>query len=133
MSSPEERRKSTGRSMFAVVFPRIYPKGNKTVVKGVDTLLGTQVEVEADLVVLATAVTAAAGASELAEKLRISYDTYGFYVESHPKLTPGRNQYLRGVFGRGVSGTKRYSRLRRTGKCCRRQGAFPVLPGYAGV
>jgi len=67
---------------------RIYPKGNKTVVKGVDTLLGIQVEVEADLVVLATAVTAAAGASELAEKLRISYDTYGFYVESHPKLRP---------------------------------------------
>jgi len=67
---------------------RIYPKGIKTVVKGVDTLLGTQVEVEADLVVLGTAVTSAAGASELAEKLRISYDTHGFYVESHPKLRP---------------------------------------------
>jgi len=67
---------------------RTYPKGKKMVVKGVDTLLGTQVEIEADLVVLATAVTAASGAAALAEKLRISYDQYGFYVESHPKLRP---------------------------------------------
>ena len=67
---------------------RIYPRGNKMVVKGADTLLGTQVEIEADLVVLATAVTSATGAAELAEKLRISYDQYGFYVESHPKLRP---------------------------------------------
>jgi heterodisulfide reductase subunit A len=67
---------------------RIYPKGKKMVVKGADTLLGTQVEIEADLVVLATAATAAPGASMLAEKLHISYDTNGFYVESHPKLRP---------------------------------------------
>lgn len=67
---------------------RIYPKGNKMIVKGADTLLGTQVEVEADLVVLGTAVTPSPGARELAEKLRISYDPYGFYVESHPKLRP---------------------------------------------
>ncbi|MGA3175122.1 MAG: CoB--CoM heterodisulfide reductase iron-sulfur subunit A family protein [Syntrophorhabdales bacterium] len=67
---------------------RIYPKGKKMVVKGADTLLGAQVEVEADLVVLATAAVAAPGAAELAEKLHISYDTNGFYVESHPKLRP---------------------------------------------
>jgi len=67
---------------------RIYPKGNKMIVKGADTLLGTQVEVEADLVVLATAVTPSPEARELAEKLHISYDPYGFYVESHPKLRP---------------------------------------------
>ena len=67
---------------------RIFPKGKKMVVRGADTLLGTQVEVEADLVVLATAVTASPGAAQLAEKLHISYDTDGFYVESHPKLRP---------------------------------------------
>lgn len=67
---------------------RIYPKGKKMVVRGVDTLLGTQVEVEADLVVLATAMTSAPGAAKLAEKVHISYDPYGFYVESHPKLRP---------------------------------------------
>jgi len=67
---------------------RMYPKGNKVIVKGADTLLGAQVEIEADLVVLGTAVTSAAGAGELAERLRISYDQFGFYVESHPKLRP---------------------------------------------
>jgi heterodisulfide reductase subunit A len=67
---------------------RIFPKGKKMVVRGADTLLGTQVEIEADLVVLATAVTASPGAAQLAEKLHISYDTDGFYVESHPKLRP---------------------------------------------
>jgi heterodisulfide reductase subunit A len=58
------------------------------VVQGFDTLLGAQVEVEADLVVLATGIGASAGARELAEKLRISHDPYGFYMESHPKLRP---------------------------------------------
>ena len=67
---------------------RIYPKGNKMIVKGADTLLGTQVEVEADLVVLGTAVISNSDAGHMAEKLHISYDTFGFYVESHPKLRP---------------------------------------------
>ncbi len=66
----------------------IYPKGDKLLVRGADTLMGTQVEVDADLVVLAVGAEAAAGASELAEKLRISYDSYGFYMEGHPKLKP---------------------------------------------
>jgi len=67
---------------------RIYPKGDKWVVAGADTLLGTQVEVEADLVVLAAGAEAAKGSPQLAEKLRISYDNYGFFMESHPKLRP---------------------------------------------
>lgn len=66
----------------------IYPKGDKYVVRGADTLMGTQVEVEADLVVLAAGAEAAVGSPELAEKLRISYDKYGFFMESHPKLKP---------------------------------------------
>ncbi|MDR3566651.1 MAG: CoB--CoM heterodisulfide reductase iron-sulfur subunit A family protein [Syntrophobacteraceae bacterium] len=67
---------------------KIYPRGDRMVVQGADTLLGVQVEVEADLVVLATGIESSAGAGELAEKLRISYDQYGFYMESHPKLRP---------------------------------------------
>ncbi len=66
----------------------IYPQGDKYIVRGADTLLGTQVEVEADLVVLAVGAEASKGSPELAEKLRISYDTYGFFMESHPKLKP---------------------------------------------
>ncbi len=67
---------------------RIYPRGDRLVVQGADTLLGAQVEIEADLVVLATGVESLRRARPLAEKLRISYDQHGFYMESHPKLRP---------------------------------------------
>ncbi|MDL2285547.1 CoB--CoM heterodisulfide reductase iron-sulfur subunit A family protein [Desulfovibrio sp. OttesenSCG-928-F07] len=67
---------------------QIYPKNGKMVVKGADTLLGEQVEVEADLVVLAVGGEASQNAPGLAEKLRISYDSYGFFMEGHVKLKP---------------------------------------------
>ena len=66
----------------------IYGVNGKTVVRGVDTLLNSQVEVEADLVVLAVGGEPSAGATDLAEKLRISYDQHGFFMEGHPKLKP---------------------------------------------
>ncbi|SIN70309.1 CoB--CoM heterodisulfide reductase iron-sulfur subunit A family protein [Halodesulfovibrio marinisediminis] len=66
----------------------IYPKGDRYVVRGSDTLAGTQVEVEADLVVLAVGAESAKNAPALAEKMRISYDSYGFFMEAHPKLKP---------------------------------------------
>lgn len=66
----------------------IYPKGDHYVVRGADTLAGTQVEVEADLVVLAVGAESAKNAPALAEKMRISYDSYGFFMEAHPKLKP---------------------------------------------
>ncbi|CAK7063265.1 MAG: Ion-translocating oxidoreductase complex subunit B [Desulfovibrio sp.] len=66
----------------------VYPKGDTYVVRGVDTLLGTQVEIEADMVVLAVGAEAAQGSPHLAEKLRISYDKFGFFMESHVKLKP---------------------------------------------
>jgi len=67
---------------------RLYQKGNKIVVMGSDISVGVQVEVEADLVVLATAVMPKPGADTLAQKLGISYDKYHFYSEAHAKLKP---------------------------------------------
>ncbi len=67
---------------------RLYQKGDKVVVMGSDVLVGVQVEIEADLVVLATAVQARSGADTLAQKLGISYDKYTFYSEAHAKLKP---------------------------------------------
>ncbi len=67
---------------------RIYQRGDVLVVQGADTLAGTQVKVEADLVVLAVGAEHAKGARELAAKLRISSDVNGFMMESHPKLRP---------------------------------------------
>ncbi len=58
------------------------------VVRGVDTLAGTPVTIEADMVVLATAMVPTPGAENLAQKLGVGYDEYGFLTESHPKLRP---------------------------------------------
>ena len=68
---------------------RIYERDGKLIVKGADTLLGGRpVEIQADMVVLATAGIANAGAESLAQKLHISYDSYNFFAEAHPKLKP---------------------------------------------
>jgi heterodisulfide reductase subunit A len=68
---------------------RIYEKNGKYIVKGADTLLGGHpVEIEADMVVLATAGVSNEGAEDLAQKLHVSYDPYKFFAEAHPKLRP---------------------------------------------
>jgi heterodisulfide reductase subunit A2 len=68
---------------------RVYEKNGKLIVSGVDTLLNAMpVEIEADMVVLATAGVANEGAEELAQKLHVSYDPYKFFAEAHPKLKP---------------------------------------------
>jgi heterodisulfide reductase subunit A len=68
---------------------RIYEKNGKLIVNGADTLLGAMpVEIDADMVVLATAGIANKGSEELAQKLHVSYDAYHFFAEAHPKLKP---------------------------------------------
>lgn len=67
---------------------RIYKRGDKLIVQGTDTLGGSQVEITADLVVLASAIVAQPDAQELAQKVNISYNPYGFFQEAHPKLRP---------------------------------------------
>ena len=67
---------------------QVYERDGKLVIEGADTLMGRPVELEADLVVLATGVTAPEGAQELFQTLNISYNQYGFLNEAHPKLQP---------------------------------------------
>lgn len=68
---------------------RVFERNGKLIVKGADTLLGAeQVEIEADMVVLATAGVARPEAETLAQHLHISYDPYHFFAEAHPKLRP---------------------------------------------
>lgn len=67
---------------------KVYREGEKVIVMGADTLTGKQLEIEADLVVLATAVVPSAGVKELASKLRINTDEHGFIKEAHLKLRP---------------------------------------------
>ncbi len=67
---------------------RVYEDGDQLVVKGVDTLSGRNVEIEADLVVLATAVVPRTDARDVARMLKLGTDEHGFYNEAHPKLRP---------------------------------------------
>ncbi len=54
-------------------------------------------EIEAELVVLATAVVPQPDAVELARILNIPHDQYGFYSEAHPKLQPVES-VTKGIF-----------------------------------
>jgi heterodisulfide reductase subunit A len=67
---------------------RIFRDGEVVKVWGYDTLSNRQIVVDADMVVLATAVRPQPGISELAQKLSVSYDQDGFLNEAHPKLRP---------------------------------------------
>ena len=67
---------------------RIFRDGDKVKVWGYDTLSKRQVVVDADMVVLATAIRPQPGIGELAQRLSVSYDEHGFFNEAHPKLRP---------------------------------------------
>ena len=67
---------------------RIFQKGGKLIVRGSDTLSGGQVEIKADLVVLATGLVAQPDAVKLAQMLHIPYDQNNLFTEAHPKLAP---------------------------------------------
>jgi len=67
---------------------KIFKEGDKLLVWGVDTLTGQKVEVEADMVVLAMAMTKADGAPALMKKLKVAVDANGWLGEAHPKLRP---------------------------------------------
>lgn len=80
---------------------RIYQLGEKLVVCGEDSLLGRQVQVTADLVVLATAMIPSRGSDRIAQLVGFSTDSDGFYQEAHPKLRPVET-FTGGVFLAGA-------------------------------
>ncbi|OFV89114.1 MAG: disulfide reductase [Acidobacteria bacterium RBG_16_68_9] len=65
----------------------VIERDGKLLVRGVDTLSGKRMEVEADMIVLATPVEAA-DHGQVASLLRIAADSHGFLREAHPKLRP---------------------------------------------
>jgi heterodisulfide reductase subunit A len=81
---------------------QIYQEDGKLKVLGEDSLIGRPVEIEADLVVLATGIEPSEGADTLAQTLNISYTIYNFLIEAHPKLRPVETQ-TDGVFVAGAA------------------------------
>jgi heterodisulfide reductase subunit A len=63
-------------------------RGDRVVVRAEDTFLGDFVELEADLVVLATGMVPRPETSEVARLLKLSQSADGFLLEAHPKLRP---------------------------------------------
>ncbi len=81
---------------------KVFQQNGHVLVWGVDTLTGLPIEVEADLVVLATATVPRADAQELGQLLRIATDEHGFFSEAHPKLRPVES-LTAGVFLAGAA------------------------------
>ncbi|GAW92992.1 heterodisulfide reductase, subunit A and related polyferredoxins [Calderihabitans maritimus] len=80
---------------------KIFQRGEKLIVRGEDTLLSRPVEVEADLVVLATAMVPSVGSSQLAQIVGFTTDKDGFFQEAHPKLRPVET-FTAGVYVAGA-------------------------------
>lgn len=67
---------------------RIYQDNGKMIIRGIDTLSGESIQLDADLVVLAMGIQPTQGTDDLAQKLKLNTDENGFMVEAHPKLRP---------------------------------------------
>ncbi len=76
---------------------KVFQEGGKMVVRGENTLGGGQIEVEADMVVLATGLTPQRDFINVARALNLAADKYGFFLELHPKLGPVETP-LSGIF-----------------------------------
>jgi heterodisulfide reductase subunit A len=81
---------------------KVFQENGHVTVWGVDTLTSLPLEVEADLVVLATATVPRADSVELGQRLRVSTDEHGFFSEAHPKLRPVES-LTAGVFLAGAA------------------------------
>jgi len=67
---------------------KVFQENGTVKVWGVDTLTGKDIEIDADMVVLALAMRPSQGAEDLAKKLKVATDKDGFFAEAHPKLKP---------------------------------------------
>ena len=75
----------------------IIKRGDRVVVRAEDTLLGEQVEVEADMVVLAIGMQPRQDIEQVAQTLNLARSDDGYFLESHPKLRTVETS-LAGIF-----------------------------------
>ncbi len=81
---------------------KIYQEGDHLVVLGADTISGENVQVEADMVVLETAMVPSPGARETAMLFGVQCDEDDWITEAHPKLRPVETA-SRGIFLAGAA------------------------------
>ncbi len=80
---------------------KVAPKDGKLMVQASDLLANDQLLIEADMVVLATAIEPDESARSIATMLTASMDTNDFFTEAHPKLRPVESPTA-GIFLSGV-------------------------------
>jgi heterodisulfide reductase subunit A2 len=81
---------------------KVFREGGRLVVRGENSLAGGPVEIEADLVVLATGLVAQNNHMDVARALNLSTDKNGFFIELHPKLGPVETA-LSGIYLAGAA------------------------------
>jgi heterodisulfide reductase subunit A len=81
---------------------KVFQEGGRLVVRGENSLAGGPVEIEADLVVLATGLVARDSHMDVARALNLSTDKDGFFIELHPKLGPVETA-LSGIYLAGAA------------------------------
>jgi heterodisulfide reductase subunit A2 len=81
---------------------KVFQEGGRMVVRGENSLAGGPVEIEADLVVLATGLVAQDNHMDVARALNLSTDKDGFFIELHPKLGPVETS-LSGIYLAGAA------------------------------
>jgi heterodisulfide reductase subunit A len=78
------------------------PETKNLLMHAEDMTLGQPIEIEAEMVVLATAAIPKKGSEEIARILNLTRGADGFFMESHPKLKP-LDAPTDGIFlGRGM-------------------------------
>jgi len=80
---------------------RVFREGDQVRVWGVDTISGKRVDLDADLVVLATSMNPHPTTEAITKTLKISCGGEGFLKEAHPKLRPVES-LTAGVFVAGA-------------------------------
>ena len=81
---------------------RIFRRNDKVIVWGVDTLSGQQIQIAADLVVVAPALLPRPTTRQLAEMLELPVDEHGWLLSHNPNMHPVETVWP-GVFLAGVS------------------------------
>ena len=81
---------------------KVAPENGKLMVQGSDLINNCQVKIEADMIVLATAIEPDPTARSIGTMLTASMDTNDFFTEAHPKLRPVESPTA-GIFLSGVA------------------------------
>ena len=98
----QEGRQQEGTKYFRGRVSRLFREDDKVRVMGVDTIGDENIVIDADMVVLATAIVPNNGVKELSRKLNIDIDENGFLNEAHPKLKPVES-LTRGIYMAGAA------------------------------